>query len=117
VQREADLASFLGQKDAVAFCALADGQIASVLSGVIDQTTVRLVHVLFEAGSRERARLLLSCLEAFAREANARVVFAQVVRDSHAHRALLENNYTQDFTETDVVAGRMVSTVDLTKIL
>ncbi len=115
--READLTSFLGQKDAVAFCAVQNGEIASVMSGVVDHTTVRLVHLPLEVGSTESTRLLLSALETFAREAHACVVVAQVARDSHAHRSLLENGYTEDFAEKDIVAGRIVSMVDLIKIL
>lgn len=88
-----------------------------MMSGAVDQTTVRLVHILIEGGGAEIARLLLSELETFARDANSSAIFAQVVSDSDAHRALVQSGFAEDFAETDVVAGRAVRTVDLIKIL
>ncbi len=115
--READLALFLGRKDAVAYGASQDGRMKGVLSGVVDQATVRLVHILIEVGSVEPARRLSSELETFAKGARASAIFAQVVRDSDAHRSLAASGYAEDLTEGDVVAGHVVITVDLIKIL
>lgn len=114
---QADLVLFLGRKDAAVFGGYRDGRIAGMIASVIDQAALRVVYVVRAADSKDLGLALLAQTEAFARSARASTVFAQVLCDSDAHRLLVDHGYTEDYKETDVLAGRAVCTVDLIKLL
>jgi hypothetical protein len=114
--READVAALLGRGDATVLCALRDGRVEAVAGCVKDGPASWLVYFAVE---EKREDLLAPALIARVQDAaaGAGVLTAQARRESRAYNLLLRCGFEAAWEEGDAADGRVVSVVDLVKVL
>lgn len=117
--READVAALLGRSDAALFYAVRDSEIVGVACCVRDGSLARFVHFVIRAGDQADALAasLVRFIEAQARADGASVLAAETTLESPAYRCLRGCGFAVDSKEAEAVAGRVVTMVDLIKLL
>jgi hypothetical protein len=115
--REPDITALLGRSDAALFYAGRNGYITGVAGCLSEDSVCRLIHFVIAADGDVLAPSLIELVERIARERGASILAAQALRDSDAHRLLRTCGFTIDWEEDDVAGGRLVTSVDLVKVL
>lgn len=100
------------------FFAQRGGRIIGALGCVLEGSVLRLVHfAVARAGHDQIAVSLVSLVKSHARSQGAALLAAQAVAGSPAERRLRGCGFTVDWEEGDAQDGRVVTMVDLTKVL
>jgi GNAT superfamily N-acetyltransferase len=88
-----------------------------VVAGVLEEKTLHLVWLTWEARRHGLADQLLSEVERLAQARGAGIVFAQTEQCSELYQLLVRLGFIPDAVEPDVISGRLAHSVDLFKIL
>jgi hypothetical protein len=116
--RVADIGALLGRSDAALFFAVCNGQIIGAAGCLSEDSVCRLIHFVVDAEyDAVLASPLIELVERVARERGASVLAAQAPRDSDGYRLLRTYGFSVDWEEGDVAGGRLVTMVDLVKVL